>query len=154
MHNLLSHLWKWSSENALHRLNNNHGCGEDGIAGEVWKYSAGAMSVILASTFQSGIRGRATFGLRSRDPHSSVETWQATHCHWLFYLELRSHQQLPIYSSQSRFRTQHSTEDIIWCDRWLAAITQIRVNAVVVRLLLADTTLWQTICRRCHLHQH
>ena len=77
MHNLLSHLWKWSSENALHRLNNNHACGQDEIAGKLWKYSAGVISVSLESTFQSGIRGRATFGLRSRDPHSSVETWQS-----------------------------------------------------------------------------
>ena len=30
-------------ENALHRLNNNRACGPDGINGELWKYSAGAV---------------------------------------------------------------------------------------------------------------
>lgn len=50
-------------ENALHRLNNNHACGPDGIAGELCKYSAGVVSATLASNFNQALEGRQSLDL-------------------------------------------------------------------------------------------
>ena len=43
-------------ENALLLLNNNRTCGPDGIAGELWKHSAGAVSASLASIFNQALQ--------------------------------------------------------------------------------------------------
>ena len=53
-------------ENASHRLNNNHACKPVRIAGEMWKYSAGMVSVTLASIFNQALEEGQPLDLGSR----------------------------------------------------------------------------------------
>ena len=43
-------------ENALDHLNNERACGPDGVHGELWNNSAGAVSTTLASVFNQSYR--------------------------------------------------------------------------------------------------
>ena len=51
------------TEIALHRLNNNRACGPDQVAGELWKYSAGIISTLLANIFNDALQEGHTLDL-------------------------------------------------------------------------------------------
>ena len=128
-------------ENALLRLNNNRACGPDGIAGELWKYSAGVVSASLASIFNQALQegqsldlgqgtliplqkpGKPPGPLTSVRPIVLLSTIRKA-LSLIVLTRIADRVSHYLDPSQSGFRPKRSTADVIWCDRWLAATSQ------------------------------
>ena len=128
-------------EKALHRLNNNRASGPDKIAGELWKYSASAVSTSLASIFNQALQEGQPLDLgqgvlipiqKPNKPPGPLTSIRPI----VLLSTIRKALSLIVLTriidkvnnyigiSQSGFRPKRSTADVVWCDRWLAAIGQ------------------------------
>jgi len=117
---------------ALKRLNNGRAAGPDSIQGELLKYSASAISPVICQ-------------LLNRIFEILLTTLRKTMS--LVVLRRISKPVNDFLSpSQSGFRQNRSTADIIWCHRWLAAKTQ-RYKCIINILGIDMSRAFDTIHR-------
>ena len=128
-------------KDALHRLNNNRASGPDEVTGELLKYSADVVCAPLADIFNQAIEEGQPLDLgegvliplpkpnKQKGPLTSIcpivllSTIRKT-LYLIVLLRISERVNAYLDPSQSGFRSHCSTADIVWCDRWLAAMAQ------------------------------
>jgi hypothetical protein len=128
-------------KDALQRLNNNRASGPDEVAGELWKYCTDIVCAPLADIFNQALEEGQPLDLgegiliplqkpnKQKGPLTSIRpiVLLSTIRKALSLIVLsRISERVNTYlaPSQSGFMSGRSTADIVWCDRWLAAMTQ------------------------------